>query len=81
VEIRGTITRPPTTGRTDSRSPSTTDRARLSCSSPCPQGIDPRVDPELRAGQRATVVGFSGRFKETQEVVPRFRRDLSVAGP
>jgi hypothetical protein len=44
-------------------------------------GIDPRVDPELRAGQRVTVVGFSGRFKETQEVVPRFRRDLSVAGP
>ena len=45
---------------------------------PVSTDIDPLADPTLRVGQRVTVVGFSGRYGETHEVIPRFPRDLTV---
>ncbi|MBI3797786.1 MAG: DNA-binding protein [Deltaproteobacteria bacterium] len=48
---------------------------------PVSTGIDPLALPGLQAGQRLTVVGFSGRFNDTYEVVPRFSEDLAVASP
>ena len=48
---------------------------------PVSTGIDPSALPGLQVGQRLTVVGFSGRFNETYEVIPRFAADLTVAAP
>jgi len=48
---------------------------------PVSTGIDPFAPPGLQVGQRLTVVGFSGRFKETYEVIPRFAADLTMAAP
>ena len=48
---------------------------------PVSTGIDPFALPGLQVGQRLTVVGFSGRFNETYEVIPRFASDLTVAAP
>ena len=82
VEIRGTITRPLADDRPYGYKIAVDDGSgETQVFIPVSTGIDPQVDPALRAGQRLTVVGFSGRFEETQEVVPRFRRDLSVTAP
>ncbi|HKA52936.1 MAG TPA: DNA-binding protein [Candidatus Binatia bacterium] len=48
---------------------------------PVSTGIDPFALPGLRVGQRLAAVGFSGRFNETYEVIPRFAADLTVAAP
>jgi len=48
---------------------------------PVSTGIDPFALPGLQVGQRLAVVGFSGRFNETYEVIPRFAEDLTVAAP
>lgn len=48
---------------------------------PVSTGIDPLALPGLQAGQHLTVVGFSGRFNDTYEVIPRFSADLAVAAP
>lgn len=48
---------------------------------PVSTGIDPRTLPGLQAGRRLAVVGFSGRFNDTCEVIPRFSADLTVAPP
>ena len=82
VEIRGTITRPLADDRPYGFKIAVDDGSgETQVFIPVSTGIDPHVDPVLRAGQGVTVVGFSGRYEETQEVVPRFRRDLSVPAP
>jgi hypothetical protein len=48
---------------------------------PVSTGIDPLALPGLQAGQHLTVVGFSGRFNDTYEVIPRFAEDLVVVSP
>jgi len=48
---------------------------------PVSTGIDPLALPGLQTGQHLTVVGFSGRFNDTYEVIPRFSEDLIVASP
>ncbi len=71
VEIRGTVTRPPADDRPYGYKIAVDDGSgETQVFIPVSTGIDPRVDPVLRAGQRVTIVGFSGRFEETQEVVP-----------
>ncbi|HXJ79983.1 MAG TPA: DNA-binding protein [Candidatus Methylomirabilis sp.] len=82
VEICGTITRPVGADRpygftiaVDAGSGETQVFVPVST------GIDPLADPALRVGRRVTVVGFSGRYEETHEVIPRFPGDLAVSGP
>ena len=48
---------------------------------PISTGIDPLSPSALRVGQVITVVGFSGRYEDTHEVIPRFPGDLSTAEP
>jgi hypothetical protein len=48
---------------------------------PVSTGIDPLALPSLQAGQHLIVVGFSGRFNDTYEVIPRFSEDLVIASP
>jgi hypothetical protein len=35
----------------------------------------------LLVGRRLAVIGFSGRFNDTYELIPRFSADLAVASP
>jgi hypothetical protein len=48
---------------------------------PVSTGIDPLAFPGLQVGRRLVVIGFSGRFDDTYELIPRFSADLAVASP
>lgn len=48
---------------------------------PVSSGIDSRSLLGLHVGRRLTVIGFSGRFDDTYEVIPRFSADLTVGPP
>ena len=48
---------------------------------PVSTGIDPLAFPGLQVGRRLAVIGFSGRFNDTYELIPRFPTDLAVASP
>jgi len=79
VKIRGAITRPIGDDRPYGYKIAVDDGSGVTqVFVPVSTGIDPLADPTLRAGQRVTVVGLSGRYEETYEVIPRFPRDLAV---
>jgi hypothetical protein len=48
---------------------------------PVSTGIDSLAFPGLQVGRRLAVIGFSGRFNDTYELIPRFPSDLAVASP
>jgi hypothetical protein len=79
VKIRGAITRPVGDDRPYGYKIAVDDGSGgTQIFVPVSTGIDPLADPALRVGQRVTAVGFSGRYGETHEVIPRFPRDLTV---
>ena len=82
VEIHGAITRPVGDDRPYGYKITVDDGSgETQVFVPVSTGIDPLADPALRVGRHVTVVGFSGRYQETHEVIPRFPGDLVVAGP
>jgi hypothetical protein len=82
VEVRGAITRPVGDDRPYGYKIAVDDGSgETQVFVPVSTGIDPLADPAFHVGRRLTVVGFSGRYQETHEVIPRFPGDLVVAGP
>ena len=82
VRIQGTITRPVGDDRPHGYKIFLDDGSgEAQVFVPVSTGIDPLALPGLHVGQRLTVVGFSGRFNDTYEVIPRFLKDLVVASP
>jgi len=82
VRIRGTITRPIGDDRPYGYKIFLDDGSgETQVFVPVSTGIDALSFSGLDVGRRLTVIGFSGRFNDTYELIPRFPADLAVASP